>query len=411
MRLWFWDMVQMQMYDPYVTEEITVRDLCTHRSGLGLGGGDLMFFPEGSNFTMDQIIHNVRFIKQHDSFRSSLEYNNIAFMIAGEIIHRVSGMSWDEFITKRILEPVGMTHSYSSYNRVTDRSNIIDAHAPVDGKIKAIPHDWSPLANAAGGIMSNIEDMAKWAQFLIDGGVTTDGKRLVSERQMIELWNLQIPTPVYPGNAYNTNFNGYALGWFVNDVKGHKQVSHTGGLIGTVTQFTLIPDMKLGIIVLTNQQSGAAFTVITNTIKDSYLDYSDRNWVDRIKKSMDANAHRNDSIVKSVYAQSAKEKMTPTFKENIQGTYDDNWFGNVTIEKTKGVLHITTSNKNLKGIVLPYNDKKWIARWDNRSYDADAFLHFTFDKDGKIEGMKMSPISSATDFSFDFEDLDFVKIK
>lgn len=121
---------------------------------------------------------------------------------------------------------------------------------------------------------------------------------------------------------------------------------------------------------------------------------------------MDANAHRNDSIVKSVYAQSAKEKMTPTFKENIQGTYHDNWFGNVTIEKTKGVLHITTSNKNLKGIVLPYNDKKWIARWDNRSYDADAFLHFTFDKDGKIEGMKMSPISSATDFNLDFEDLD-----
>jgi Beta-lactamase. len=121
--------------------------------------------------------------------------------------------------------------------------------------------------------------MTTWAEFLMNGFTTKDGKKLVSDKQIQQLWNLQISTPIALKNSYDSNFGGYGLGWFLTDVKGHKQVYHTGGLIGTVTQFTLIPDMKLGIVVLTNQQSGAAFSTITNTIKDAYLGIADRNWL------------------------------------------------------------------------------------------------------------------------------------
>src|SRR5690606_36054194 len=170
---------EFKMPEEWVTKNFTIRDLVTHRSGLGLGKGDLMFFPEGGNFTTDDIIHNLQFLKTSSSFRTKLEYNNIMFIVAGEVLKRVSGKSWNDFIQQRILTPVGMVNSAPDYNTAS-KENIIDAHAPVDGKIVPIPHDWNTVANPAGGIMSNIPDMLTWAKFLLAGGVTEKGERLIS---------------------------------------------------------------------------------------------------------------------------------------------------------------------------------------------------------------------------------------
>jgi CubicO group peptidase (beta-lactamase class C family) len=268
-----------KMYDDYVTREITIKDLVTHRAGLGLGQGDLMFFPEGGNISTEQLIHNVRYLKPAHSFRNTMDYNNIMFIVAGEIIHKISGKTWAEFIEERIMKPVGMTASFGSYNRAKSVENKIDAHAPVNGKAIAVPHDWNETANPAGGILSNITDMTTWANFLMNGFVTKDGKRLVSEKNANILWQIHQPIPVAAKNSYDTKFNGYGLGWFISDVKGHRQIQHTGGLIGTVTQFTLIPDLNLGIVVLTNQQQGFAFNTITNTLKDFSLGIEGRDWL------------------------------------------------------------------------------------------------------------------------------------
>ena len=408
---------EFQMYDSYVSQEVTIKDLLTHRAGLGLGQGDLTFFPEGGSLTVNDIIHNVRYLKPENPFRSTLDYNNIMFIVAGEVIHRVSGLSWAEFIEQRILKPVGMTSSYGSYNRAKAAGvgNIIDAHAPSEGKVIAVPHDWNETANAAGGIISNIKDMTTWANCLINGFTTKDGKKLVSDRQIQMLWNLHTPTPVALKNPYDSSFNGYALGWFVTDVKGHKQISHTGGLIGTVTQFTLIPDLKLGIVVLTNQQSGAAFSTITNTVKDSYLGIGDRNWLktlgDRAAK-MNAEYEKGK---KEIFAQSQafrKSKSCQISDVQITGTYNDPWFGDVIISKEGSTLRIFCKNSpRLKGELLPYSPNVMIAKWDDRSYDADAFVNFQMDEKGTAQGIKMKPISDITDFSFDFEDLDLRRKK
>ncbi|ACU08138.1 Beta-lactamase [Flavobacteriaceae bacterium 3519-10] len=403
---------EFRMYDPYVTQEITIKDLITHRAGPGLGQGDLMFFPEGGNLTVNDIIHNVRYLKPENSFRATLDYNNIMFIVAGEVIHRVSGLSWAEFIEQRIMKPVGMNSSYGSYSRAKAAKvqNIIDAHAPVDGKAVAVPHDWNETANAAGGIISNIKDMNTWAEFLMNGFITKDGKKLVSDKQIQQLWNLQISTPVALKNSYDSNFGGYGLGWFLTDVKGHKQVYHTGGLIGTVTQFTLIPDMKLGIVVLTNQQSGAAFTAITNTVRDAYLGIEDRNWLKSLGERM---AKTNESFEKGkreIFAQSdafKKDKKLQPQPEQFVGTYTDAWFGDVIISKEGAGFRIICKNSpRLKGTLLPYSHNTFIAKWDDRSYDADAFVIFSYDEKGKAQSAKMKPISDITDFSFDFEDLD-----
>ena len=405
-----------KMYDDYVTREITIKDLVTHRAGLGLGQGDLMFFPEGGNISTEQLIHNVRYLKPAHSFRNTMDYNNIMFIVAGEIIHKISGKTWAEFIEERIMKPVGMTASFGSYNRAKSVENKIDAHAPVDGKVIAVPHDWNETANPAGGILSNITDLTTWANFLMNGFVTKDGKRLVSEKNANMLWQIQQPIPVAAKNSYDTKFNGYGLGWFISDVKGHRQIQHSGGLIGTVTQFTLIPDMNLGIVVLTNQQSGMAFTTITNSIKDSYLGITDRDWLKLLAERNKNNNLQFNKEKAEAYAKVATFKINKKEKlytSKIVGTYKDAWFGDVLISKEKNdkLRIICKSSERLKGEVLPCSNDTFLIKWDDRSYDADAFFTLTFDENGKTVSAKMKPISDVTDFSFDFGDLDLKKVE
>ena len=403
---------EFQLQDAWATDQFTIRDLVTHRSGLGLGAGDLMFFPEGGDFSVQDIINNLKHIEPSSSFRSRFEYNNLMFIVAGEVIKRVSGVSWEEFIETRILYPVGMSSSRASYNRVKDRSNIIEAHTRADGKVIQIPHDWSETANAAGGIMSNVRDMLAWARFLMNGAVTDNGTRLLSTQQFHELWQLQIPLPVSANDPFNSHFKGYGLGWFVTDVKGYKQVYHTGGLLGTVTQFTMIPELDLAIVVLTNQMVGSAFTTITNTIKDSYLGYDRRPWITTYGERHHNYLRFNDSIKAAVFAQTKSVQYSPVFPKakQIVGTYTDRWFGDIVISEDQGSYRIKCLKSiALLGDLLPYNATTYVAKWDNRSFDADVFVKFTFDETGEAVGATMSYIAPITDFSFDFQDLELVK--
>ncbi|MTE27027.1 serine hydrolase [Winogradskyella ouciana] len=404
---------EFQLYDPWVTAHFTVRDLVTHRSGMGLGAGDLMFFPEGNDFDVDDVIKGVKYLEPESSFRSQFAYNNNMFIIAGEVLKRVSGLSWEEFIETKIMKPVGMNASKASYNRVTDKSNIIDAHTRAEGEVIQIPHDWSPTANAAGGIVSNVPDMLTWAKFLMNGAVTESGERLLSEDQFHELWQLQTPLRVRANDPYDSNFKGYGLGWFLTDVKGgHKQVYHTGGLIGTVTQFTMIPDLDLAIVVLTNQMNGNAFNTITNTIKDSYLGYEDRNWIQSYGERNSGYLKYNDSIKAEVFAQVEKIKDSPKLPkpEQIVGTYSDDWFGDIIISHDENGYEIkSVRSSRLFGELLPYNATIYVAKWNDRSYDADVFVMFTFNEKGEAVSATMKYIAPITDFSFDFHDLELVK--
>ncbi len=404
---------EFQLHDPWVTENFTLRDLVTHRSGMGLGAGDLMFFPEGNDFDVDDVINNVKHLEPESSFRSKFAYNNNMFIIAGEVLKRVSGLSWEDFIETKIMKPVGMTNSKASYNRVTDKSNIIEAHTRADGKVIQIPHDWSDTANAAGGIVSNVHDMMTWAQFLMNDAVTESGERLLDKDLFHELWQLQTPLKVRANDSYDSNFKGYGLGWFLTDVKGgHKQVYHTGGLIGTVTQFTMIPDLDLAIVVLTNQMNGMAFNTITNTIKDSYLGYDNRNWLENYGTRNADYLKYNDSIKVEVFDKVAKTKGNSMLPKPIQivGTYTDDWFGDIIVSHDGKIYNIKCQRSpRLFGELLPYNATTYVVKWNDRSYDADVFMQFTFNENGNAVSATMKYIAPITDFSFDFHDLELLK--
>lgn len=406
---------EFRLYNPYVTEEFTIRDLLTHRSGLGLGAGDLMFWPDSNNFSKKDIIHNLRYLKQVSGFRTKYDYDNLMYIVAGELIERVSGSSWENFIDNRILQPLGMTETAPSFSRVKDKSNVIDPHAPVNGKVQAIRRDWGEVANSAGGIYSNITDMSKWIMMQMNDGKYGEGKKIFSEQVHAEMWTPQTIIPVRGATPYNTHFTAYGLGWHLSDVKGYLQCMHTGGLAGIVTQVTLLPELKLGIIVFTNQQQGAAFNAVSSAIKDMYLGIKG---VDRVKQNHDR-VVRNEEEAKQITGKlwadiEAQQKKNTTRPNNtlFTGTYTDKWFGDIVVAEKGGHLWFTTKRSYLlSGEMFPYKGSSFIVKWTERSLDADAFVQFDLDDTGQANHMTMKPISPLTDFSFDFQDLDFSRVR
>ncbi|MBV9987650.1 MAG: serine hydrolase [Chitinophagaceae bacterium] len=405
---------EFKLYNPYVSEEFTIRDLLTHRSGLGLGAGDLMFFPDSSDFTLKDVLYNLRFLKQTSGFRTKYDYDNNLYIVAGEVVARVAGRSWDEFVTERILRPLGMNRTATSFDRLTDQSNVIEGHAAVNGNVQVIARSTMKIGHSAGGVNSNITDLAKWVQTLLAGGKYGDGKRLYSDRIARELWTPQTIIPVNNPGPYNTHFSSYGLGFFLSDVSGYKQVTHTGGLEGMVTQITMLPELGLGIVVLTNQQEGGAFVSITNQIKDAYLGKTGTDWVSLLsanrKQSLAMANHLTDSIWHEI-DQTRLSGKTPDIRL-FTGTYRDPWLGDVLISVKDGRPWFDSKRSpKLTGELFPYKGNTFVVKWRDRSMDADAFVNFSLDEEGRASGITMRAISPLTDFSYDFHDLEFRRVK
>jgi CubicO group peptidase (beta-lactamase class C family) len=408
---------EFKLYSPYVTEDFTIRDLLTHRSGLGLGAGDLMIWPDSSTFDLKDIIHNLRYLKQVSDFRTKYDYDNLLYIVAGEVVARVSGMKWEDFIQTKIMNPLQMTESAPNYDLLKNKNNIIDAHAPVDGKVQVIRRDWKYVADAAGGIYSSVHDMAKWIIMQMNNGKYGDDlkNQLLSEKTHEEMWTPQTIIPVHGQTTYNTHFASYGLGWFLSDENGYKVPTHTGGLAGIVTQVTLIPELKLGIIVFTNQQSGAAFRAITNTIKDSYYGIKGKDRVKDYSENVAKQEAEAKKITDKIWEDIKSEQEKNTIKIDFTkyaGTYTDPWFGDVIISEKNGKPWFDSKNSpRLSGEMFAYKGNTFIVKWNDRSMDADAYVMFDLDYEGNPDAIKMKPISPLTDFSFDFQDLNFKRKK
>ncbi|MBC7522945.1 MAG: serine hydrolase [Flavobacterium sp.] len=403
---------EFKMYNNYVTTEFTIRDLLTHRSGLGLGAGDLMIWPDGHNFTPKDIIQNIQFLKPVSAFRSKYDYDNLLYVIAGEVIERVSGTTWCDFIETKIMKPLQMNHSAASFSRLKDTTNTIVPHVPVDGKLQVIKRYTNHIFDAAAGIYASSNDLSLWAIMQLQNGKygLQNEKQLFSDKVHSEMWKSQTILPLGVTKPYSTNFKSYGLGWQLTDINGHLQVSHTGGLDGIVTQNILFPDMQLGIIVLTNQQSGAAFNAISNTIKDSYLGLKNPDHVIALssdRKQKEENADKITDEVWQTVSKNMKDKTSFDFNKII-GNYSDNWFGAITISENKGKYYFaSTRSKRLVGELFFYKNNTFAVKWNNRSFGADAFLFFDDTKTEIKNHFTMKAISPLTDFSYDFQDLDF----
>lgn len=408
---------EFRLYNPYVTEDFIIKDLLTHRSGMGLGAGDLMGWPDSADFSTAEIIHNLRYLKQASPFRMKYDYDNMLYIVAGEVVARVSGQSWEEFVESRIMEPLGMTESAASFKRIKDRTNIIDAHVPVDGRLQVVPKQEAKKHNAVGGIYSNVNDLSKWVIMQLNRGSCGNDTtlRIFSEEVHREMWTPQTIRPVSSADQYRSHFAAYGLGWNLADINGYLQVSHTGGHSGIVTQITMIPELRLGIIVLTNQEEVSAFTAVTNSIIDGYLGVRNHDRVKELKALMMEQQAEAKEITDRVWATveaRRKESHPETDLKNHAGTYTDAWFGDVVISNENGRLRFrAVKSPRMRGDMFHYAANTFIVKWDDRSFNADAFAVFTLDREGKPVSFTMEAISPLTDFSFDFQDLWFEKRK
>ncbi len=404
-----------QMYDPFVTREITIRDLLVHRSGLGLGAGDLLWWPT-STYDRKEIARRLRYIKPETSFRTAYAYDNVLYSVAGEVIEAVSGQTWEDFVSSRILRRLGMTESNVRHSAAaTAGQNVATPHAPVDGRVRPVAPFTSDNVNPAGGINTSATDIAKWLILQLDSGKLTDGTRLFTPQTTFELWS--IVTPYRVGRvapelaAQQASFAGYALGFEVRDYRGRKLVTHTGGLPGFVSRITLIPDKRVGIAVFTNQEVGQAFQAITYRLLDYYLDAPATDWLSIYVRRK----ARQDSVV-AVQERAAVARRDTTSRaslalEKYAGTYRDAWYGDVTIALESGKLVMRFSHSpSLTGDLEHFQYDTFIARWRDRELRADAYVTFALKPDGSIEQVKMAAVSPATDFSFDFQDLLLVPV-
>jgi CubicO group peptidase (beta-lactamase class C family) len=274
------------------------------------------------------------------------------------------------------------------------------------------------MMNAAGGIYSNITDLSKWIIMQMNKGAYGQGNtmQLISKRNQKELWTPQTLMGVGTAPPYNSHFAAYGLGFRLSDVKGYLEVSHTGGLAGMVTQITMFPELNLGIIVLTNQQVGAAFAAITNQIKDSYLGISGMDWVKAYGGSVKNAEDEANKGTARIWDEIAKQQASGTAAKPdpllYLGTYKDPWFGEISIEQKNGAWWFRSiRSPGLTGELIHYQGNTFIVKWIDRSFDADAYVLFQPGYDGKATGIKMKAISPLTDFSFDFQDLEFERVK
>jgi CubicO group peptidase (beta-lactamase class C family) len=398
------------MYDPYVTRELSVRDLLVHRSGLGLGAGDLLWWPE-STYNREDVARRLRYIKPATSFRSAYAYDNVLYLVAGEVIQAVTGLSWEDFVAGRILKKVGMNDSNVRHSAAAEGGNVATPHARVEGAVRPIAPFTSDNTNPAGGINSGAEDMARWMQVRLARGKLADGTALYSERTAREL---ETPVTVRPNSAppaelagLKTNFDAYALGLGVRDYRGERIITHTGGLPGYVSIVTLLPERNLGVAVLTNAESEEAFSALTWTVVDHDLGAPATDWTAaHLKLRTRVEAETAAAVGKSSAARDATSRPSLPLA-GYAGVYTDAWYGDVVVEESGGRLVMRfTKTPALVGDMEHWQHDTFVVRWRDRELRADAYATFALRPDGNVDRVTMQAVSPATDFSYDFHDLD-----
>jgi len=407
---------EFRMHDPWVTREFTIRDLLAHRSGLPIGAGDLLIFPEAES-TREEIIHAMRYLKPDSSFRSKFAYDNLLYIIAGEVVGRVSGASFEEFLEQHLLFPLGMRDCAATLERAAREVTKATPHLLVDGKLETTTSLQTPMVAAAGGINCSARSMATWMSFVLNKGLTENGEQLISLAQFNQLLS---PVTLLPGSGYVAEYTGsylnaYALGWGVSTFYGQPMLSHGGGLWGMTTFLVVMPEQGLAVFVSNNLMSPAPRAVANDIIDQFLIDVTPDAGKDWISIVAEASAGRsNDAAVAIAEAEEARDPNSePSLPlDAYKGTYQDSWYGDIEISLSDdGELWFQSGRSvRLSGPLEHFQYDTFIARWTDRQLMADAYVSFTLSPAGEIERIKMKAVSPLTDFSYDFHDLDLVRL-
>lgn len=378
-----------ELYDAYTTNETTLKDILSHRVGLGTFSGDVIWYK--SDYTAEEVIKHIKYVPQAYSFRAGYGYTNLMFITAGEVINSVTGMPWDKFIESHIFKPLEMNRSVTSVNDLSDLENVSSPHKTIDGIITPIAWtNWDNMG-AAGGIISNVEDMSKWMILQMNNGIN-GADTIFSPAVQYDMWTPQNSFKVSSRSLKNMptkHFSAYGLGWGIWDYKGKKVVSHGGGYDGMYSRVTMIPEEHLGIVVLTNAMQGVS-TPITMKIIDNMLGTGDRDWskeaLPGAKKFADYKVKRINKRVES----RIRDTSPSVDVEEFTGNYFDPFFGKVRVEKKKDGLVIKfVTAPHLNADLSHWHFNTFKLNWNEvHAWFSFGTVQFVLDNNNKVTGIE-----------------------
>lgn len=399
----------LHMYDDWVTQHMLVRDLLVHNSGLREGAGDLMLWPEPNLFTRADIIAGLRYLKPQISFRSGYAYDNLLYVVAGEVAAAAGGAPYERLLRREVFEPLGLSRcQIGAWNR-NEVGNVAQPHMRKDGRnfvVDADAEQIPPITSAAaGGVRCSLNDMLAWAHNWLD----PNEKQLawLSVEQRRPLWTAHTPMPISQRrrDLDHSHFYAYGFGWRLADVDGEWNVSHTGTLNGMYSVMSLLPEKRSGFVMLTNGEGGEARTVLTEVLLKHFTAPSEHHsvaeYADVFAREAAAPTHSRAPDV------SARKPATRAAMQHWLGIWRDPWFGQVSICMHDGAVRFSAAKSPLmKGRVMQLG-KRHLVDWDDERVDAQAWLDFSDSGKRSKRTMTMSKVDSAADFSFDYEDLAF----
>ena len=367
-----------ELYDPWVSNNVTIKDLLCHRIGLGTFSGDIMWYK--SDLNSEEIIRRLKYIEPEFEFRDGFGYSNVMYITAGELIKKVTGKTWGQNVQERILDPLGMNRTVFSLKKLDEVGNYATPHAFEDEKNVPIPYtDWEEVG-ALGGLISSVNDMAKWIIFMMN--TSFGGKN--------ELWKMQNNYTVnrIETNDFNAHFSGYGLGWGLGDYYGRLRVSHTGGYDGMISAVTMIPDEKLGVVVLSNGMNPPTMAV-TYYALNAFMGEEERDWSAELLKKKEERKTK-DTRVEDRIASRVEGTKPSLDLEKYAGTYFADIYGNIDVKLEDGTLHLYFEHSpELAATLEHWHYDVWKLDWDNTHAWFDfGTVKFNMDNNLNVTGIE-----------------------
>ena len=397
-----------RMHDPWVTEHMQVRDLLIHNSGLGLGAGDLMLWPEPNRFSRADILAALTHLRPASSFRSSYAYDNILYIVAGELAAAVAGVPWETLLAREVFAPLGLERCLVGAFARDAVGDIAQPHRLVDGRYVAFRRDPPQVpaitSAAAGGVRCSLDDMLRWAQAWLDPEHAPEDWLSTAQRQAV--WHAQMPMPLSARQRDwdGSHFNAYGYGWRLSDVDGRFRAAHTGTLGGMYSSLTLLPGIDAAIVVLINGDAGEARTVLTQVLTRLLTAPGNDRGVDWYAQAIAAAA--TPPAVDGNAKAAERRAADPAALGERLGVWTDPWFGAVEICAEGSTVRFAARESPLLAGVLTAVGERLLVDWQ-RPEDPEAWLHF--DRAGAAATLTLSHVDADADFSYDYGDLHFVR--
>ena len=404
---------QFRMYDPWVTQNMQVRDLLIHNSGLREGAGDLMLWPEPTLFTRADIIAGLAHLKPQHSFRSRYDYDNLLYVVAGEVAAAAGGATYEDLVRRELFEPLGMTRCQAGAFERRAVGNVAQPHMRQYNGNTVIREDGPVIPTstsaAAGGIRCSLNDMLTWMQMWLDPELKSRrGETWLSREQRKALWSVHTPMPISQRQRDwdGSRFNGYGYGWRLSDVDGMLRVAHTGTLAGMFSAVNLFPEKRGGFVFMINGDGSDARAVLNSLLARHFTAPAEMKPVAWYANAIDTERAARPAE-KRAPDTSARQLVPARNMVQWLGVYRDPWFGDVSIcQQGDGVAFVSAKSPQMQGRVMQVGER-WLVDWTDDSIDAEPWIEFA---NGQPQRLTLTKVDPDADFSYDYEDLSFARV-